>query len=290
MRRCKFPHRHGARRRLATGRCVTAATPGRPSPTRRIIQRPSGLVNRCTHLPLRCYATQPIPKRRNHHPLRPFVRPPKLIASNSSSCRNSSPGRSLNDARGHQRKLRRPPPRTKHLRLARGPRARCKPSAMMPPWLPSRCLCSPHPPPPFHRHSQSRAGARLHLSLPQCVARQFDRNVIFSRNSAASFAAIVNRVRTLLVVSDDDTAWASPVPRESPIPSELNRVSARWRGITLDRVSAWMRRKAANSCGEFENARSMPAVSFLPAGIPLNNRQRGRRIDSHRAIRPGRGP
>jgi len=33
------------------------------------------------------------------------------------------------------------------------------------------------------------AGARLALRFPQLVVRQFDRNVIFSRNRLATFAA-----------------------------------------------------------------------------------------------------
>jgi len=37
----------------------------------------------------------------------------------------------------------------------------------------------------------------------------------------------------------------------------------------LDRVAAWVRMKAANSCGEFEKAGSMPALSIFWPELPV---------------------
>src|SRR5712691_9904815 len=84
----------------------------------------------------------------------------------------------------------------------------------------------------------SMAGARLALTIRQRVVRQFDRNVIFSRNRLATFAAFGRRRQRLRLLQSS----LSPIAR-----------------ITLDRVSAWARTKAANSCGELEKAGSMPA-------------------------------
>jgi hypothetical protein len=109
------------------------------------------------------------------------------------------------------------------------------------------------------------AGARLALSIQQRVVRQFDRNVIFCRNRLATFAAFGRRTLTAARIlerrhgqgSSGDAAMTQRQRRS--IQSSFNPIAR----ITLERVSAYARAKAANSCGEFENAGSMPALRIL---------------------------
>jgi hypothetical protein len=52
------------------------------------------------------------------------------------------------------------------------------------------------------------AGARLALSIQQRVVRQFDRNVIFSRNRLATFAAFGRREPARTRLSGSNAAQA----------------------------------------------------------------------------------
>src|SRR5258707_15702174 len=94
-----------------------------------------------------------------------------------------------------------------------------------------RCVLSPHT---LRQTTPLREDT---LNFPQKFARQFDGNVVFSRYLATIFAAFVRGRHNAAILAESS--------RQS---SEYRQSSMRpIAGITLDRVSAWLRTKAASS-------------------------------------------